>query len=161
ERYISLRQTLGYKLHDLSMNLGAFARFATDRGDKHIRISTVMDWATGASSPHSHYIRVRDVARLARFLHAEDHQRTDSGQTVSRAAEREMDGRASRIRIRPGPADTPLDGERSRGGAGQKNLCNFRAPGLIGGHPGGHRETWLEAEAVDHAERQTTCGATV
>jgi integrase len=31
-----------------------------------------MDWATEASSPHSHYIRMRDVARLARFLHAED-----------------------------------------------------------------------------------------
>jgi integrase/recombinase XerD len=72
ERYISLRQTLGYKLHDLSSNLGAFARFATDRGDTHVRISTVMDWATEASSPHSHYIRLRDVARLARFLHAED-----------------------------------------------------------------------------------------
>jgi integrase len=72
ERYISLRQTLGYKLHDLSSNLGAFARFATDKGDTHVRISTVMDWATKASSPRAHYIRLRDVARLARFLHAED-----------------------------------------------------------------------------------------
>ena len=72
ERYISLRQTLGYKLHNLSSNLVAFARFATDRGDTYIRVSTVMDWVTEASSPHSHYIRLRDVARLARFLHAED-----------------------------------------------------------------------------------------
>src|ERR1051325_5363889 len=50
ERYISLRQTLGYKLHDLSSNLSPFARFPTDRGDTHVRISTVMDWATEASS---------------------------------------------------------------------------------------------------------------
>ena len=72
ERYISLRQTLGYKLHSLSSNLIAFARFATDKGDTHIRVSTSMDWATETASPHSHYIRLRDVARLARFLHAED-----------------------------------------------------------------------------------------
>lgn len=72
ERYISLRQTFGYKLRDLSGNLGAFASFATDKGDTHVRVSTAVDWATEASSPHGRYIRLRDVARLARFLHAED-----------------------------------------------------------------------------------------
>jgi hypothetical protein len=72
ERYISLRQTLGFKLEDLSGNLSAFARFAADRGDNYVRVSTAVDWATEASSPHARYIRLRDVARLARFLHAED-----------------------------------------------------------------------------------------
>jgi len=72
ERYISLRQALGYKLRDLSGNLNAFARFATGKGDTHVRVSTAVDWATAASSPHGRYIRLRDVARLARFLHAED-----------------------------------------------------------------------------------------
>jgi integrase len=72
ERYIALRQTLGYKLRDLSGNLGAFARFATDRGDIHVRVCTAVDWATEASSPDGRHIRLRDVARLARFLHAED-----------------------------------------------------------------------------------------
>ena len=72
ERYISLRQTLGFKLEDLSGNLNAFARFAVDRGDTHIRVSTAVEWATEAPSPHARYIRLRDVARLARFLHAED-----------------------------------------------------------------------------------------
>jgi integrase/recombinase XerD len=72
ERYISLRQTLGFKLKDLSGNLSAFARFAGDRGDTHIRVATAVDWATGAPSPRACYIRLRDVARLARFLHAED-----------------------------------------------------------------------------------------
>ena len=57
---------------DLSGNLSAFARFAAGRGDTHIRISTAVDWATEGSSPHARYIRLRDVARLARFLHAED-----------------------------------------------------------------------------------------
>jgi integrase/recombinase XerD len=72
ERYISLRQTLGFKLRDLSFNLSAFARFAAGRGETYIGVSTAVEWATAGSSPHARYIRLRDVARLARFLHAED-----------------------------------------------------------------------------------------
>jgi hypothetical protein len=72
ERYISLRRTLGYKLNDLSGNLGAFARFAVERGDTHLRAVTAVDWATKTCSPHARYIRLRDVERLARFLNAED-----------------------------------------------------------------------------------------
>ena len=67
ERYISLRQTLGYKLRDLSGNLRAFARFATDRGDTHVRACTAVDWATEASSPHGRYIRLRgSIAKSGR-----------------------------------------------------------------------------------------------
>jgi integrase len=72
ERYVSLRQTLGYKLHELSVSLRAFAAFAASRGDTHIRASTAMEWATKASSPNARYIRLRNVVRLARFLRAED-----------------------------------------------------------------------------------------
>jgi integrase/recombinase XerD len=72
ERYLSLRQMLGYKLRNTSGNLRAFARFAAGRGDTHVRISTAMDWATEGASPHTRHIRLRDTAQLARFLHAED-----------------------------------------------------------------------------------------
>jgi len=72
ERYISLRQTLGFKLRDLAFNLSAFARCAAGKGETHIRVSTAVEWATAGSSPHARYIRLRDVARLARFLHVED-----------------------------------------------------------------------------------------
>jgi integrase/recombinase XerD len=72
ERYISLRQTLGFKLRELSANLRAFVRFATARGDTHVRTSTAVDWAREASSVRARYIRLRDIAHLARFLHAED-----------------------------------------------------------------------------------------
>ena len=51
ERYLSLRQTLGYKLRETSANLRAFARFAVDRGDTLVRASTAVDWAAEASSP--------------------------------------------------------------------------------------------------------------
>lgn len=72
ERYLSLRQTLGYKLRETSANLRAFARFAVHRGDTLVRASTAVDWATEASSPHARHVRLRNVAQLARFLHAED-----------------------------------------------------------------------------------------
>lgn len=71
-RYVSLRQTLGFKLRGVSRHLHAFARFAADRGDAHIRASTALAWAAGAPSPNARHIRLRDVVHLARFLHAED-----------------------------------------------------------------------------------------
>jgi integrase/recombinase XerD len=72
ERYLSLRQTLGYQLRNTSANLRAFANFAAERGDTHVRASTALEWATQGISPYNRQIRLRDVALLARFLHAED-----------------------------------------------------------------------------------------
>jgi integrase len=72
ERYLSLRQTLGYKLRETSANLRAFAKFAAYRGDIFVRASTAVDWATEAPSLHTRHVRLRNVAHLARFLHAED-----------------------------------------------------------------------------------------
>jgi integrase/recombinase XerD len=72
ERYISLRQTLGYKLSKVSRGLRAFAAFSANKGDTHIRASTAEEWATKAPSPGARYIRLRDVVHLARFLRAED-----------------------------------------------------------------------------------------
>jgi integrase/recombinase XerD len=72
ERYVSLRQTLGFALHDASADLRAFARFAAARGDTHLRSSTAVDWAEEAPSPNARHIRLREVVQLARFLHAED-----------------------------------------------------------------------------------------
>ncbi len=72
ERYILLRQTLGYKLRELSGSLRAFATFADGRSDTHVRTSTAVDWATEAPSPHARYIRLRNIVLLARFLRAED-----------------------------------------------------------------------------------------
>jgi integrase len=72
ERYLSLRQTLGYKLRDVSRNLRSFARFAVERGEEHILISTAIIWSTESLSMSNRHVRLRDVAQLARFLHAED-----------------------------------------------------------------------------------------
>jgi integrase/recombinase XerD len=72
ERYLALRQALGFKLREVSMNIRAFARFATARGDTYVRASTAADWATEGSSPNVRYIRLRDVVQFGRFLHAEN-----------------------------------------------------------------------------------------
>lgn len=72
ERYLSLRRTLGFKLRNVSGNLRAFARFAADRGDTHVRAATAVAWATEAPSPAARHVRLRNVVNLARFLRAED-----------------------------------------------------------------------------------------
>ena len=72
ERYISLRQALGYKFGEESRILRAFAKFADAKGDPWVRASTAVDWASRAPSPQARYIYLRNVAHLARFLHAED-----------------------------------------------------------------------------------------
>ena len=71
ERFLSLRRTLGFKLNGVARNLHAYARFSAARGDTHIRTTTALAWAAEASSPLVRYIRLRDVVRFARFLHAE------------------------------------------------------------------------------------------
>lgn len=72
ERYVRLRQTLGFKLRDASRALRAFAAFAAARGDTSLRESTAVAWAAEAPSPNARSIRLRIVRHLARFLHAED-----------------------------------------------------------------------------------------
>jgi integrase len=72
ERYLSLRCTLGFTLRDTAQRLRAYARFAADRGDTHVNTTTAVEWAATAPSPDARHIRLRDVVKLARFLHAED-----------------------------------------------------------------------------------------
>ena len=72
DRYLALRRTLGYKLHNAGRNLQAFAAFAGDKGDTHIRAATAVQWAAQASTPHARAVRLHDVVLLARFLFAED-----------------------------------------------------------------------------------------
>lgn len=72
ERYLSLRQALGFRLCNAARHLRAFARYAEARGDAHVRSSTAVAWAAQAPSPGARHVRLRDVAGLARFLRAEE-----------------------------------------------------------------------------------------
>ena len=72
ERYLALRRSLGFKLHETSQILRSFGRFAATRGDTHVKSATAIDWATEASSPNARRVHLQDVVRLARFLHGEE-----------------------------------------------------------------------------------------
>lgn len=72
DRYLSIRNGLGFKLKNLTPSLRAYAKFAAARGDDHVRATTAAAWAATAPSPTARHVRMLDVARLARFLHADD-----------------------------------------------------------------------------------------
>ncbi len=72
ERYLALRNRLGFKLRHTSRNLRAFANFAVAQGDTYVRAVTAVEWATAAATPSMRYRRLGDVVRLGRFLHAEN-----------------------------------------------------------------------------------------
>lgn len=72
ERYLALRRALGFKLEKTAEYLESFARFAEARGERHIRAQSAIEWAQMAPTPDSRYRRLRDVARAARFLRAEN-----------------------------------------------------------------------------------------
>jgi integrase/recombinase XerD len=72
ERYIALRRSLGFKLQKPSRHLQSFARFATERRERHIRAATAVEWAAAAPTPEARHRWLGYVVRLARFLRAED-----------------------------------------------------------------------------------------
>ena len=72
-RYLSLRRALGYKLIKAERHLLAFARFASERGESHVRAATVLTWLPmAAKTPNSMAHRLTNLIGFARFLHAED-----------------------------------------------------------------------------------------
>ena len=72
ERYISIRQCLGYKLHDQKRELRQFAALAAQNDDTHVTMASATAWADRAPSPYSRSVRMRRIIQFARFLHAED-----------------------------------------------------------------------------------------
>jgi integrase len=72
ERYIALRQSLGFKLQRPARRLRSFALFAAARGESHIRAATAVAWAASAPTPGARHCWLSYVVRLARFLRAED-----------------------------------------------------------------------------------------
>jgi len=72
ERYIGLRQTLGFQLRKPARHLRIFARVATEKGETLIRAATVIEWAAAAPTLDARNHGIGDGARFARFLRAED-----------------------------------------------------------------------------------------
>lgn len=89
DRYISLRHALGYKLVKAGRHLRAFACFAADRGETHIRVSSVLSWlAIVARTPGARARRLTDLILFARFVHAEDSRHEIPRADVKRISEK-------------------------------------------------------------------------
>ena len=72
ERYVAFRRHLGHKFVKGERMLRAYADHAMARGDRFAVVSTMIAWASGASSPAAKPRRLNSVRRFAIWLHAED-----------------------------------------------------------------------------------------
>lgn len=72
EAYLELRRAAGYSMRDADRILRNYGRFAHERGERFVRVKTILAWAGRARSPERREALVRKAALLARHLHAED-----------------------------------------------------------------------------------------
>lgn len=71
--YLAARRAVGFQLRDTESILRSYASFAGNEEDVYVRTSTVLAWIrVHSSSPLRNCIRLRTVARFARYLHAEN-----------------------------------------------------------------------------------------
>jgi integrase len=72
EHYIRLRRIGGFKFDAPARLVHSFVRFATARGDSHIKTQTVIDWAAQSPSLAAREVRLQVIIAFARHCHAED-----------------------------------------------------------------------------------------
>lgn len=72
EAYLALRRALGFRLRTEEYLLHDFARWASDRGDTHVRVVTATEWAAAGPSPWQRERRLRALVQFARHAHIED-----------------------------------------------------------------------------------------
>jgi len=72
DKYLQLRRACGFMMKQAQYHLHSFARFASERGENHIRSQTVIEWAAGAPSSSAREKRIRTLHRFARYIRAED-----------------------------------------------------------------------------------------
>jgi len=72
DNYLAIRRAVGFQLLTQEGHLRHYARFASERGDTHVRAQTALDWAAEAPSPHQRGHRLDIVRIFARHVHIED-----------------------------------------------------------------------------------------
>lgn len=70
--YLAMRRAAGFTLHTTEKLLQQFVTFAIRQGDTHIVSTTVITWASSASSEPLRARRLRMVSHFAQFAQAED-----------------------------------------------------------------------------------------
>ena len=72
DRYLTMRRACGYKRKSDERMLRSYARFAAERGERHVRQQSALEWAALGSSPLRREQRLRRVVIFARHVHVED-----------------------------------------------------------------------------------------
>jgi integrase/recombinase XerD len=72
DSYLALRRAAGYRLRVAEGFLRHYARFASERGETHLRAQTMIEWAALAPSASHRGRRLEAIAIFARHVQAED-----------------------------------------------------------------------------------------
>ncbi len=70
--YLALRRAGGFLLKNDERLLLGYARYASERGEDHVRTATAIDWAAKAKTLRERGFRLRTLVRFARHARAED-----------------------------------------------------------------------------------------
>jgi len=72
DSYLALRRAQGFVFRVQEKLIRSFARFASERGEDHLRTATVIEWASQSLSLQRRDHRLKVVAAFARHLQLED-----------------------------------------------------------------------------------------
>lgn len=72
QSYLSLRRAAGFALTQTGFHLRSFAAYSQAKGQRYLNAQTAIEWARQSPSVQQRARRLGDVARFARYLHAED-----------------------------------------------------------------------------------------
>ena len=72
DSWLAGRRANGFTLNNYERGLHRFAAFAAARGEEHVRTDTAIAWAMQLGTPRQRHRHDQRIARLARYLHAED-----------------------------------------------------------------------------------------
>ena len=72
QSYLAVRRATGYALKGVGLHLRSFAAFSDACGQRYVNTQTAIEWARQAPSVSQRARRLATVARLARYLQAED-----------------------------------------------------------------------------------------
>ena len=74
DAYLAIRRSAGFRLRVTEGLLRNYARFATARGETHVRAQTALEWAALAPSASQRGRRLEAIRIFARHVYAEDTQ---------------------------------------------------------------------------------------
>ena len=93
ERYVGLKQYVGFSYRSQSWVVRQYAQYATHQGDRFVRSARVIEWAAKTSSVHFAREKLRQLRDFALWLRAEDERHE--------VPPRHALGRAARVRPSP------------------------------------------------------------